>query len=406
MQSDVLIRERVEYLSGLNELDARLYVGLWALELGWGGISKVNEITGKSMDTIRKGISEIQSKSYKELKDHGRIRKEGGGRKKIIDKYPRIEKKLEEILDESTAGDPMGSLKWTNKSTTAIAKELQNQKNKISQRSIHRILKERGYTLQSNKKKKETGGKSVTREKRDNQFRYINKMCKEFALKEQPSISVDTKKKELVGEFKNTGRTWRKKGQPEEVNIYDFPSLAKGKVVPYGAYDIQKNNGFVNVGISSDTSEFSVESIRQWWKQLGKKHYPKAKELLITADCGGSNGYRNRGWKYYLQELVNETDLRISVIHFPPGTSKWNKIEHRLFSFISMNWKGKPLISYQVIINFIKATKTDKGLEVYARLDKKKYKKGKKFSDKEMSKINLQRHDLHPEWNYTISPNN
>lgn len=401
-----LLRERLFFLKRLNESDKRIYLGLWAKELGWGGITRVHKLTGKAMDTIRKGIREVETDSYKELKEKGRIRKEGGGRKRIIDKYPKIEKKLEEILDQSIAGDPMSSLKWVNKSTSVIAKELQNQKYKISQRSTYRILKEKGYTLQSNKKIKESGVNSVSREKRDNQFRYINKICKEFALKGQPSISVDAKKKELVGEFKNTGRTWNKKGQAEEVNVYDYPSLAKGKAVPYGTYDIINNDGFVNVGISSDTAEFSVESIRQWWKQLGKKHYPRAKELLITADCGGSNGYRNRGWKCYLQELANEIGLRISVIHFPPGTSKWNKIEHRLFSFISMNWKGKPLISYEVIINLIKATKTDKGLEVYARLDKKKYRKGKKFSDKEMSKISLQKHDLHPEWNYTISPNN
>jgi hypothetical protein len=261
-------------------------------------------------------------------------------------------------------------------------------------------MKQQGYTLQANRKTKE--GSSP--EERDKQFQYINAQAEKFMRKKQPVISVDTKKKELIGNFRNAGRTWRKKGKPEEVNIYDFATLAAGKVVPYGAYDIALNKGFVSVGISSDTAEFSVESIRQWWRQLGVKHYAKAKELLITADCGGSNGSRNRGWKYYLQKFSDESKLTITVLHFPPGTSKWNKIEHRLFSFISMNWRGKPLISYEVVINLIKGTKTSNGLKVYARLDKKNYEKGKKFSNEDIDSLNIRKHVLYPLWNYTVSP--
>ena len=257
-----------------------------------------------------------------------------------------------------------------------------------------------GYSLQQNKKTFE----GSTHPERDAQFHYINNTVGAFMKNKQPVISVDTKKKELVGNFKNTGQIWTKKGQAEHVNAYDFPSFAKGKAVPYGAYDITLNKGFVNVGISYDTAEFAVESIRQWWKQLGKKHYPKAKELLITADSGGSNGSRNRGWKLYLHKLAKETKLKITVLHFPPATSKWNKIEHRMFSFISQNWKGKPLTDYQVIINFIKNTKTEKGLEIFARLDKNEYEKGKKFTDEDMKEIMILPHETHPGWNYTILP--
>ena len=274
-------------------------------------------------------------------------------------------------MSHNTAGNPMKNIKWTNKSTYAIRKSLKSKGYSISEDTIGRMLKEEKYSLQANKKMYE--GK--LHPDRDEQFCYINEQVDIFLNKKQPVISVDTKKKELVGNFKNSGRIWTKKGQVQHVNAYDFPSFAKGKVVPYGAYDINLNKGFVNIGISSDTAEFAIESIRQWWKQLGKKYYPKAKELLITADSGGSNGYRNRGWKYFLNQFAKETKLKITVLHFPPATSKWNKIEHRMFSFISMNWKGQPLTDYEVVINFIKNTTTEKGLKIYARLDKNKYKK-------------------------------
>lgn len=398
MEDRILVNKKLVYLSTLNEADARHYVALWAMELGWGGISEVHKLTGKAIDTIRKGIAEINA--GKSAKKDGRIRKLGGGRKSIIEKNPDVLKHLNKLMDGTTAGDPMDSLKWTSTSTYAIAAKMKHSKYDISYKTVGRLLKQNGYTLQANRKTKE-GGSS---KERDTQFKYINKQAQNFMQNNQPVISVDTKKKELIGRFKNAGKRWQKKGKPEEVNVYDFPDLATGKVVPYGAYDIALDKGFVNVGISSDTAEFSVESIRQWWKQLGRKHYLKATKLLITADCGGSNGSRNRGWKYYLQKFSNESGLSITVLHYPPGTSKWNRIEHRLFSFISMNWRGKPLISYDVVINFIKSTKTTKGLKVYARLDKNTYEKGKKFSEKDMKELHIKDNLLFPQWNYTIMP--
>ncbi len=384
-------------LDGCNEVQRRRLAGVKALQIGWGGISYVCTLAKMSPNTVRKGIDEVKSRKVENTK---RLRKEGGGRKNIKDQNPKLEKDLMKIMNDSTAGDPMRLLKWTHKSTYAIAEALKKMRYSVSEDTVGRMLKKEKYSLQSNKKMYE--GKN--HDDRDEQFRYINKTANIFLNKKHPVISVDTKKKELVGNFKNSGRVWTKKGQAEHVNAYDFPSFSKGKVVPYGAYDINLNKGFVNVGISSDTAEFAVESIRQWWKQLGKKHYPKAKELLITADSGGSNGYRNRGWKYYLNQLAKETKLKITVLHFPPATSKWNKIEHRMFSFISMNWKGKPLTDYEVIINFIKNTTTEKGLKIYARLDKNTYEKGKEFSDEEMEKIKIKRHELFPLWNYTIRP--
>lgn len=381
--------------SDLNEVQRRRFAAQRALELKWGGVSRVCKLTGMSHHTVKKGIEEITSKKGG---ISGRLRKKGGGRKKIVDKAPKVLKEIEQILDETTAGDPMSLLKWTNKSTYEIAAELRSRKTVISEDTVRRILKQQEYTLQSNRKSKESGSAS----ERDAQFNYINGKVTEFAKANSPVISVDTKKKELVGTFKNAGRTWRKTRTPQKVKVYDFLALAKGKAVPYGAYDVTKNEGFVSVGVSSDTAEFSVESIRQWWKQLGVKHYAKARELLITADCGGSDGSRNRGWKYYLQQLANETRLKITVLHLPPGTSKWNKIEHRLFSFISMNWRGKPLVTYEVIIQLVRATKTNTGLKVFAMLDKRHYEKGKKFTNEQMASVNIQAHSLHPVWNYTI----
>src|SRR3989338_3264547 len=332
-------------LSGCNEVQRRRLAGVKAIERGWGGRAQVCKITGMSHHTVIKGIREVKNKKRETTT---RIRKEGAGRKKLKEEYPEIKREIDNVMKDNTAGDPMSKLKWTNKTTYSIADFLKLKGHNISEVTVGRILKEENYSLQSNKKMYE--GKS--HDDRNEQFQYINQQVNVFLNKKQPVISVDTKKKELVGNFKNQGQIWTKKGQAKHVNAYDYPSFAKGKVVPYGAYDINLNKGFVNVGVSSDTAEFAVESIRQWWKQLGKKHYPKAKELLITADSGGSNGYRNRGWKYFLNILSNETGLKIKVLHFPPATSKWNKIEHRMFSFISQNWRGKPLISYQVIINF------------------------------------------------------
>lgn len=390
-------KQILKILDILNERQSRLYIAREAISFGRGGIKLMNEITGMSRTTIIKGVRELNNNSF-EINE--RIRKIGGGRK-ILETYDfSLENSLKKIMENITGGNPMSFVKWTNKSLHKIEKELKRKGHSISYRTIGRRLKKMGYSLQANKKSFE----GSSHPERDAQFHYINNVVGKFIEKEQPVISVDTKKKELVGKFKNAGQIWTKKGQAEHVNAYDFPSFSKGKAVPYGAYDINLNKGFVNIGIDHDTSEFAVESIRQWWKQLGKTHYPNATELLITADSGGSNGSRNRGWKYYLQKFAKETKLKITVLHFPPATSKWNKIEHRMFSFISQNWKGKPLTDYQVIINFIKNTTTEKGLEIFARLDRKKYEIGKKFTDEEMENIKLIFHETHPGWNYTILP--
>ncbi|MBU2637935.1 MAG: ISAzo13 family transposase [Nanoarchaeota archaeon] len=398
MDKKSLIKEKLRFLSKLNEKEARHYVALWAIELEWGGVSEVNKLTGKSMTTIRKGIKEINS--AEKLDEPNNIRKKGSGRKTLTSKRPEIIKNLELIMENDTSGDPMKHLKWTTKSTGNVADELKEKGYIISADTIGRLLKQENYSLKANRKSKESGSSP----ERDEQFKHINREVEKFTIGKEPVISVDTKKKELVGNFKNNGKIWSKKGQFQEVNVYDFPSLSKGKAIPYGAYDIIKNKGFVNVGVSSDTGEFAVESIRRWWQFNGKKDYPKAKKLLICADSGGSNGNRNKSWKYYLQKFVNETNLKITVCHYPPGTSKWNKIEHRMFSFISMNWKGKPLISYKSIISLINGTKTKKGLTIKAKIDKRIYKKGKKVSDEEFKKINLE-YGIPSKLNYRISKN-
>ena len=383
--------------SSANEVQKRQIAAVKALELGWGGITTVETLTCMSHTTIRKGIQELQN--VDEIK-RKRIRRLGGGRKKIEMKDQKVIEDLEKIMDKNTAGDPMSLLKWTNKSTYKISEELKKLGYDICPNTVGRLLKEQDYSLQANVKTIE-GSSSP---ERDKQFKYINKQVKKFIKKGNPVISVDTKKRERVGNFKNNGRTWEKKGQPKEVNVYDFPSLGIGMAIPYGIYDVFKNNGFVNVGISYDTSEFAVESIRQWWNLMGKIHYPDSKSLLICADGGGSNGSRRKGWKFFLQEFADEMEIPISVCHLPPGTSKWNKIEHRLFSFISMNWKGKPLVNYETIINLISSTTTKAGLTVVARFDDREYEKGRKITNGKMSKINLEPHSLHPRWNYSIYP--
>src|SRR3989344_4668344 len=383
-------------LSECNEVQRRRLAGVKAIEIGRGGLLHVCKLTGMSHHTVIKGMTEIKNAKKPLTK---RIRKEGGGRKKIIDKDPSVKEEIENILEENTAGDPMSRLKWTNKSTYTIADELKNKNQSISEGTVGSVIKSLGYSLQANIKSKENGSS----EQRDSQFKYINEQVKLFAKKNMPVISVDTKKKELVGNFKNNGRKWTKKGKAEIVNVYDFEYLAKGKAIPYGIYEVLKNNGFVNVGISHDTSEFAVESIRQWWKNIGKKNYPHSKELLICADGGGSNASRSRLWKFYLQKFANKTGLKITVCHFPPGTSKWNKIEHKMFSFISMNWKGKPLRNYELIINLIESTTTKKGLKIKAKIDRNVYELGKKIPEKEASKINIFNHKINSKWNYTIS---
>ena len=388
----------IKVWASANESQKRQIAAVKSLELGWGGITSVEKLTGMSHSTIRKGIQELRESESLNVKE--RIRKTGGGRKKVEINDQNIIDGLEKIMNENTAGDPMSLLKWTNKSTYTIAEELTRQGHRISPNTVSRLLKERDYSLQANMKNIE----GCTNPKRDAQFQYINQQVKHFIELGNPVISVDTKKKEIVGNFKNDGGTWEKKGQPKEVNVYDFISLGIGIAIPYGIYDVNNNNGFVNVGVSYDTSEFAVESIRQWWNISGKYDYSNPNGLLICCDGGGSNGRRRKGWKYYLQEFAEELGTSITVCHLPPGTSKWNKIEHRMFSFISTNWKGKPLTNYETIINLISSTKTKTGLTILAQLDPRRYCKGKTFTEADMAKLKIQVHALHPKWNYTIIP--
>ncbi|MFZ5501412.1 MAG: ISAzo13 family transposase, partial [Candidatus Micrarchaeota archaeon] len=311
---------------------------------------------------------------------------------------PKVMCALERIMQQTTAGDPMSLLRWTCKSTETIAAELRHRGHSISPDTVGRRLQEVGYSLQSNIKTKEESSPP----ERDEQFRYIGRQVKRFLDRGQPVISVDTKKKERVGTFKNAGQTWRPKGKPYEVNVYDYPDLAIGTAIPYGAYDVTRNEGFVNVGVSHDTPEFAVESIRRWWRLYGRRHYPEATELLICADGGGSNGSRNRAWKFFVQELADEQGLNVTICHYPAGTSKWNKIEHRMFSFISSHWKGEPLVNYETIISLISTTKTKTGLRVRAKLDPKSYETGMKIPDEDMKRLSLRPHKFHPELNYTI----
>lgn len=387
-------------LATLNEAQSRWYVAREVISLGHGGLKRMSGLTGLSRPTILKGIKELKSGQDLSNMAEGKIRKEGGGRKKLTDLDPALVKNLTCIMDENTAGDPMSLLKWTGKSTRKIAGEMTSLGHGISAMSVCRMLKEMDYSLQVNVKTKE--GKDHP--DRDAQFKYINEQVKAFIKNKAPVISVDTKKKENVGEFKNAGQTWRKKDKKREVLSHDFPSLGIGKAIPYGTYDVQRNSGMVNVGITHDTAEFAVESIRRWWKLMGRQEYPGAKKLLICADGGGSNGSRTKAWKLYLQKLSAEFNLKITVCHYPPGTSKWNKIEHRMFSFISMNWKGEPLINYETVVNMISTTTTKSGLKIKAQLDKNEYETGVKVSDREMKGLKIERHQLHPKWNYTIFP--
>lgn len=397
---DESIRNLRKKLSGilplLNERHRRLLVGAEALALGYGGIKILSDITGISCVTIRRGIEELKKRDNK----FKGVRIKGGGRKKISDQEPKIKKIIEDMIEPHTRGDPESPLRWTSKSVRNITDFLQEKGYSVSHKTVASILHDLEYSLQGNRKTKE--GKDHP--DRDDQFKFINKFVKKFFKIKAPVISVDTKKKELVGNYKNAGKEWKVKGSPEKVNGHDFPDPKVPKAVPYGVYDIANNSGWVNVGISADTAEFAVESIQYWWRNIGKKNYKKAKKILICADAGGSNSYRSRLWKKKIQEFCNAEKIEVSVCHFPPGTSKWNKIEHRLFSFISINWRGKPLLTYQTIINLITATKTKAGLTVQARLHKKTYEKGIKVSKEEMEKINIHKNKFHGEWNYTIKP--
>lgn len=388
----------LKVLETLDEAQARWFVAREAMAAGRGGIQRMHALTGMSRPTITKGIRELREN--KQLAVSQRIRRSGGGRKCLEHHDPKLATALEQIMDENTAGDPMSQLRWTHKSTQRIAKQLTRMAHPVSAPTVRRRLRTMGYSLQSNVKS--LGGSSAP--ERDAQFRYINRQVKRQIGRGEPVLSIDTKKKERVGRFKNSGQTYRRKGEPEKVNVYDYPCLAEGTAIPYGAYDIDRNEGFVNVGMTHDTAEFAVQSLRHWWKQVGRRHYPNAKSVLLCADGGGSNSCRARAWKYYLDTFAEEFGLEVHVCHYPPGTSKWNKIEHRMFSFISMNWQGRPLVSYQTVVNLIGSTRTKTGLKVKARLDRKVYRTGQKITDEQMEAVHLQPHRTHPKWNYTISP--
>jgi len=392
------IKKIFETMEGrLNERQQRLLTAAVADAIGYGGISTLSRITGMSRTTITSGRKEL--KDSEELYG-GKVRKKGGGRKKIRDKDQTLMDDLESLIEPVTRGDPESPLRWSCKSTRKLAEELNNAGHDVSHVTLSTLLSELGYSLQGNKKTIE----GASHPDRNAQFEYINRMTQEYQQKGQPVISVDTKKKELVGNFKNGGRELRPEGDPEKVLVHDFKIEELGKVNPYGIYDIAHNYGWVNVGTDNDTAAFAVESIRRWWNSMGQTVYPEAKKLLITADSGGSNGYRIRLWKTELQKLADENGLEISVCHFPPGTSKWNKIEHRLFAFITQNWRGKPLVSHEVIVNLISATTTKKGLQVECQLDRSSYPKGIKIPDEMMAQINIIRSDFHGEWNYAIIP--
>ena len=389
----------LKVLGALNEAQARWYVAREALARGRGGLKAMHELTGMSRPTILKGMREL--KELDELSSGERVRQLGGGRKRLEASDPGLERALERIMEETTAGDPMSLLRWTNKSTSRIARELTRQGHPVSDETVRRRLGEWDYSLQGNAKNKE---EESSGEGRDAQFGYINAQVKKHLARGEPVVSVDTKKKERVGNFKNGGKTWRPQGQPVEVNVYDYPHLGLGTAIPYGAYDVQRNEGFVNVGMTHDTAEFAVHSLRQWWKMVGRRHYPQAKALLVCADGGGSNGSRNRAWKFHLQKLSDQFGVVVTVCHYPPGTSKWNKIEHRMFSFISLNWQGQPLTSYETVVNLIGSTRTKTGLRVRVKLDPKFYEPGVKISDEAMEQLNIKQHRIHPVWNYTIAP--
>ena len=400
MDAEAAIAERYRLMgSQLNERQRRRFAATEARTFGRGGIAAAARACGLAENTVRKGLAELDDPG---LLGVGRVRSPGAGRKPSIETDPKLLDDLRTLVEGGTRGDPERVLLWTSKSLRTLASELRARGHEAGKDVVGRLLRDRlGFSLQGARKTLE--GKQHP--DRDAQFEHINQTVGAAIVAGQPAISIDTKKKELVGEFKNGGREWHPKGRPPRVNTHDFPSMASGKAVPYGVYDIADNSALVSVGIDRDTAQFSAAAIRAWWEQFGQARYPNAQSLTITADCGGSNGNRTRLWKTELQKLSDDTGLQIVVCHFPPATSKWNKVEHRLFSFISKNWRGQPLISYEVIINLIAATTTSTGLEVHARLDHNEYPKIE-VTDAELAAVNLTRNAFHGEWNYSINPSN
>jgi transposase len=400
------VQQRFHFLSAfLDERMRRLVAAAESKAIGYGGISAVARATGVSRRAITEGIKELnlqQSAARGKRSGQTYVRRKGAGRKRTIDKDQTLLADLDQLVDPVTRGDPESPLRWTCKSVRKLAEELQQEGHTVSYQTVAELLHDLDYSLQANQKTLE-GSQHADR---DQQFHYINRKAQRYLKQGEPVISVDTKKKELVGDFKNGGREWQLKGQPEAVRVHDFQirEPGKGKVSPYGVYDLGRNVGWVSVGVDHDTAAFAVESIRRWWRWMGSSSYPEARRLLITADSGGSNGSRVRLWKWELQQLADETGLEISVSHFPPGTSKWNKIEHRLFSFISQNWRGKPLVSHEVIINLIAGTTTAAGLSVKSGLDTNVYPAGVKVSDRRMAELHLRRDRFHGDWNYSLLP--
>ena len=384
----------------LDERARRLWAATEARAIGRGGVSRVSAATGLSRITIQAGLDELHSGPADPEDVTGRIRRPGGGRKPLTEHAPKLILSLENLVDPGSRGDPMSPLRWTCKGAAKLASELGSQGYRASERSVNRLLHALGYSLQSNRKTIEGGDHPD----RDAQFRYINRRVKASQRLGQPVVSVDTKKKELVGQFRNGGREWRPKGRPEEVKVHDFLDKELGKAIPYGIYDQTANTGWVCVGVDHDTAEFAVETLRRWWRKMGSRVYPDATKLLITADGGGSNGSRCRLWKVELQGLADEIGLRISVCHFPPGTSKWNKIEHRMFCHVTENWRGRPLVSREVVVNLIGHTTTKEGLSIRSELDANSYPLGRKVTEGQMDGLSIKPEKFHGEWNYTILP--
>src|SRR5579871_210580 len=385
----------------MDERTRRQWAAAEAAELGWGGVSAVADATGLSRTTITAGLRELRYRAeHPEEPTSPRIRRPGGGPKRLTETDPGLLAALEGLVDPVTRGAPDSPLRWTCKSTRRLADELTRQGHPVCPRTVAALLAEAGYSLQANRKTRE-GGKHPDR---NAQFEYINAQARALQRRGQPVVSVDTKKKELVGDFKNAGREWQPAGRPEEVRVHDFRDKDLGKAIPYGVYDITHNQGWVSVGIDHDTAHFAARSIRRWWDEMGSGRFPRARELAITADGGGSNSCRSRLWKVALQGLADRLGLRLRVMHFPPGTSKWNKVEHRLFCYITQNWRGKPLVSREAIVSLIGSTRTRTGLVVRAALDTDRYQTGIKVSDEELAMVQLQRHDFHGDWNYTIKP--
>ena len=390
----------------LDERSLRLCLASDAMALGRGGITRVAEAAGVSRTTVYAGVRELEAPAFEGGADRAagvrraRVRRPGGGRKPVEEMDPALLTDLDGLLDPVTRGDPMSALRWTSKSTTKLAGELRGKGHEVSQSTVWRLLDGLGYSMQSNRKSRE----GTDHPDRNAQFEFINASAGEFLERGWPVISVDTKKKELIGNYKNAGREWQKKGEPVLVKMHDFADKELGKAIPYGVYDIGRNEGWVNVGISHDTAEFAVESIRRWWLRMGQPTYPNATAILINADGGGSNGARVRLWKFELQRLADALGLGLHVRHFPPGTSKWNKIEHRMFCHITENWRGQPLLSRMAVVELIAATSTEQGLTIQAEMDDGTYETGRKVTDEEMASLAIERCDFHGEWNYQLSP--